>query len=184
MRIYMQFKVGQFVRITTACSLAYGRIAEVAEVVSEDPDQTQVRFSDLPALAEDALNPAGLVEAFRNTDLSLIADITSAEFYLVVFINECNREQVYVHPCLAHGDRNQEPEAIAEAIAKTWYPEGSEWDEGGKAYVFHSDYLLSASVESFKLISVSDYIHFREVILDCTQPRSVSCPAIAGARQL
>jgi hypothetical protein len=163
-----KFKVGQFVRVTAVRHFAYGRIARV---LTGGKIRTQVRFADLPPLVDASVNPSGFVETFSNMDLKRIEDVPIASFYLLVRIVERNGEQNYTQDCLAHGggDRPQDsPEEVAEAIAANWYPEGGDWDETKNAYVFYSDYLLTASIESCKQITVAQYITFRDVLSDCT----------------
>lgn len=165
------FKAGQLVQVTDTRHLAYGRMGIV--VAAKKGERSQVRFADLPNGIAASDDPTGFVNIFADDELTAINDVPIAAFYALVTISERNGDQDYTHYCLAHGDGDLD--AVAQAIAQNWYPEGGEWDDNENAYIFYSDRSLTASAQDWEEIPLAEYIQFRRVLADCT-PGFVSGP--------
>ena len=80
-----RFNVGQLVRVTNLCSLAYGR---VAQVVVAEPQPVKVQFVDLPKSASGSQRCAGSFATFESSELTPVNDVPTAAFYLLVTVVE------------------------------------------------------------------------------------------------
>ena len=165
-----RFTVGQLVRVTRIRSLAYGR---VAKVVMAAPLRVKVQFVDLPKAATIAQSFAGSLAIFETSELTPIADVPTAAFYLLVTVVERRGVGVaspaenrrYVHHCLAHGQARQQQRQVANGVAQAWL-DGGRWDADEQVYRFGCHHFVLA--EDWREISLAEYVNFRSGLSDCT----------------
>ncbi len=156
-----RFQVGQLVRVTCIRSLAYGRVAKVVMAASH---QVKVQFADLPKAVGVAQKAAGCLALFENSDLTLVQDVPSAAFYLIITVVERDGERRYVHQCLAHGQRRQCHTDVADSVAQSWYGTGGKWDADEHVYRFSLRRFVLA--EDWHEISLAEYANLRSVLSD------------------
>ena len=157
-----RFNVGQLVRVTRIRSLAYGR---VAKVVMAAPLRVKVQFVDLPKAATTAQSFAGSLAIFETSELTPIADVPTAAFYLLVTVVERKGDRRYVHHCLAHGQTSQQQVQVANGVAQAWL-DGGRWDADEQVYRFGCHHVVLA--EDWREISLAEYVNFRSGLNDCT----------------
>ena len=158
-----RFNVGQLVRVTNLCSLAYGR---VAQVVVAEPQPVKVQFVDLPKSASGSQRCAGSFATFESSELTPVNDVPTAAFYLLVTVVERDGDRRYVHHCLAHGQTGQQPVQVANDVAQAWYGSGGRWDADEQVYRFGCCRFVLA--EDWCEISLAQFVNFRGVLKDLT----------------
>lgn len=165
------FKANQLVRINDPRSLAYGRVAMV--MTAKGKERSLVRFADLPKTESASPNPAGFTETFAISDLTLIANVPIAALYLLVTIVERNGDRRHTHPCLAHGNE-QEQEALANSVAQSWYGDDGHWDKKKLVWRFDTHHFVLA--EDWRELTMAEYVNLAIDLTDCT-PGYVSGPS-------
>ena len=158
------FKAGQLVRISDPRSLAYGRVAMVMS--AEWKGRSLVRFADLPKTESASPNPAGFTETFAISDLTLITNVPIAALYLLVTIVERIGDRRHTHPCLAHGNE-QEQATLANSVACSWYEGcGGHWDKQKAVWRFDTHHFVLA--EDWRELTMAEYINLATDLTDCT----------------
>ena len=158
-----RFNIGQIVRVTYPCSLAYGR---VAQVVVTEPPQVKVQFVDLPKSASGSQCCAGSFATFESNELTPVNDIPTAAFYLLVTVIERDGDRRYVHHCLALGQTGQQPVQVANGVVQARYGSGGKWDADEQVYRFGCYHFVLA--EDWCEISLAQYANFQDVLKDFT----------------
>ena len=158
-----RFTVGQIVRVTYPCSLAYGR---VAQVVVAAPPQVKVQFVDLPKTLGVTQNAADSFATFESSELTPVNDAPTAAFYLLVTVVERDGDRRYMHHCLAHGQTGQQPVAVANGAVQARYGSGGKWDADEQVYRFGCYHFVLA--EDWCEISLAEYVNLRSLLTDRT----------------
>lgn len=156
-----RFNVGQLVRVTNLCSLAYGRVAQV--VVAES-QPVKVQFVDLPKSASCSQRCAGSIATFESSELTPVNDAPTAAFYLLVTVVERDGDRRYVHHCLAHGQTGQQPVQVANGVVQAWYGSGGRLDADEQVYRF--GFCRFVLAEDWREISLAEYANFQDVLKD------------------
>ncbi|CAN5754646.1 hypothetical protein BH23CYA1_BH23CYA1_20130 [soil metagenome] len=146
------FQAGQLVRVIAPRCLAFGRYGCV---LMSDRQQVQIRFADLPKSVGDEPNPDGFIQIFQTTELTLIAGVPVAAFYLLVTVLTLVGTQEYIRYATAHGDLDEKPADVAETIAARFFGSLGDWD--GEFYLWQGSPYASKLL-SFEHITVADYV--------------------------
>ena len=168
-----RFEAGQLVRVSCPYSLAYGRIARVLKT---EQYRVDVQFIDLPKVLSDSQRSDcyGYATVFASNDLTTVASIPEAAFYLLVTVVERDSDRRYVHHCLARGHAGEQQAEVANGVAKGWYGVGGKWDADEQIYRFSTHrFVLS---EDWHEISLAEYINWLGALGDRTTDDTPTFP--------